>query len=83
MTNKPNATISGPTVTATNDDAALMRQLEEELKNVPIDDDDSISSSSSSASIASSKVHANMLSPKEQEAEGKILQMKKEKKIIP
>ncbi|KAG0376083.1 tetratricopeptide repeat domain 39A [Mortierella sp. AD032] len=72
MTDKANATISGSNAqaaTAAEDDATLMRQLEEELKNTSMDDDDAdgVSPSSSSASIASTKVQANMLSAREQE----------------
>ncbi|KAF9322551.1 tetratricopeptide repeat domain 39A [Linnemannia elongata] len=68
MANKPNtATISGSNAQLADDDATLMRQLEEELKHTSMDDDDGVSSTSSSASIASAKVQANMLTAKEQE----------------
>ncbi|KAF8944979.1 tetratricopeptide repeat domain 39A [Haplosporangium gracile] len=68
MADKANAaTISGSNAQSADEDATLMRQLEEELKNTSMDDDDGVSSSSSSASIASVKVQANVLSAKEQE----------------
>ncbi|KAF9150048.1 tetratricopeptide repeat domain 39A [Linnemannia schmuckeri] len=68
MADKANAaTISGSNAQSADEDATLMRQLEEELKNTSMDDDDGVSSSSSTASIASAKVQANMLSAREQE----------------
>ena len=62
--------------TLEEDDAKLMKQLEDDLKNAALNDDDDdglddSSSSSSASSAAATKMQANLLTAREQEVAGK------------
>ncbi len=64
-----------------DNDAKLTQQLVDELNNTSLDDDGledmSVSSSSSGSSTPATKMQANLLSPIEQEAAGKLLSLKR------
>ena len=77
MTSKQiSASASSPSI-LDDDDAQVMKQLEDELKNAALhgDDDDGLEDSASSSSASSvndaTKMQANLLTAREQEVAGK------------